>query len=192
MFKDTYCKTRRYPYTLPMLNFLSDKTSLFLLEYFCNVFHNQGKSVAVYTKTNGKKKQKRLKAYQLTTLAEEVDLRHLPTAYSTSHPPQPGLCDKCGLQLSNQGAVLACGHGYHPMCYGRRCVYCEAFYKNGIFENVDSFLKRLQKGADILTQDDVDDNTNIVEEVEDSEEVDVEQTDVSFALAAAIDNVNYW
>ncbi|CAG8755276.1 14567_t:CDS:1, partial [Dentiscutata heterogama] len=33
-FKDNYCKKRRYPYTPTTLNFLSDKTALFLLQHF--------------------------------------------------------------------------------------------------------------------------------------------------------------
>jgi len=119
-------------------------------------------------------------------------LRHLPTAYSTSHPPQLGLCDQCGLQLNNNGEALACGHGYHPSCYGRRCIYCENFYKNGIFENVNSFLKRIEKGKDTLTQDDLDDENNEEEEEESSEEPVNEQADVSAALEAAINNINYW
>ena len=86
--------------------------------------------------------------------------------------------------MNNNGIVLACGHGYHPACYGRRCIYCENFYKNGIFENVNSFLKRIEKGTDILTQDDLDD--------ESSGEPVNKQSDISVALAAAIDNINHW
>ena len=45
-------------------------------------------------------------------------------------------------------------------CYSRRCVYCENFYKNGIFENVNSFLERVEKRTDMLTQDDIDTISN--------------------------------
>jgi hypothetical protein len=120
-------------------------------------------------------------------------LRHLPTAYSTSHPPQLGLCDNCKLQLVNSNSiVLVCGHGYHLDCYDKRCIYCENFYKNGIFENVNSFLKRIEKGADILTQDDLDNDEIKIEEEEESEEIENEQTDVSSALITAINNIDYW
>jgi len=126
-------------------------------------------------------------------LGKEVDLRYLPTAYSTSRPPQLGLCDCCGLRLNNDDVVpLACGHGYHSTCYSRRCIYCENFYKNGIFENVNSFLKRIEKGKDILTQDDLDDENNEKEEEESSGEPVNEQSNISAALAAAIDNINHW
>ncbi|CAB4393527.1 unnamed protein product [Rhizophagus irregularis] len=166
IFKDVYCKTRRYPYSSSTLDYLSNKTMA--------------------------EKKKKLKGYKLATLGKEVDLRHLPTAYSTSHLPQLGLCDQCGLQLNNNGEALACGHGYHPSCYGRRCIYYENFYKNGIFENVNSFLKRIEKGKNTLTQDDLDDENNEEEEEESSEEPVNEQADVSATLEAAINNINYW
>ncbi|RIB00160.1 hypothetical protein C2G38_2235383, partial [Gigaspora rosea] len=34
-----------------------------------------------------------------------MDLRHLPTAYSTAHPPRPGLCDFCGRSLVNENGM---------------------------------------------------------------------------------------
>ena len=120
-----------------------------------------------------------------------MDLHHLSTAYSMSHLPKSVLCDNCELYLNDNGVVLACGYGYHLACYGRRCVYCENFYKNGIFENVNSFLKRVEKGTDMLTQDDIDDEVD-EDEKEESEETTSEETDVSAALVAAMNNINYW
>ncbi|CAB4427904.1 unnamed protein product [Rhizophagus irregularis] len=150
------------------------------------IIHN---STPLYNNT--RKKEKKLRGYKLATLGKEVDLRHLPTAYSTSHLPKSGLCDNCGLPLNNNGVVLACGHGYHPVCYGRRCILCENFYKKGIFENVNSFLKRVEKETDTLTQDDLDDEIN-EEEEEESEKTADEEIDVSATLEAAINNINYW
>jgi hypothetical protein len=94
-----------------------------------------------------------------------VDLRCLPTAYSTSHAPQPGLCDCCGLQLNNNdGFVLVCGHGYHLACYNKRC----------IGEDFD------------------DDGTSAIDEDDEPEETENDQTDMPSRLAAAIENVDYW
>ncbi|RIB21369.1 hypothetical protein C2G38_2176874 [Gigaspora rosea] len=39
--------------------------------------------------------------YHLATLNEDVDLRRLPTGYSTAHPPHPEFCDKCGLPFTD-------------------------------------------------------------------------------------------
>ena len=124
-------------------------------------------------------------------MGEEVDLRHLLTAYSIIHLPKSGLYDSCSLQLNDNGIVLVCDHGYHPNCYNRRCTYCENFYKNSIFENVNSFLKRIEKETDTLTQDDLDNEVS-GEEEEESEETASEQADISTALAMAINNINYW
>jgi hypothetical protein len=86
-----------------------------------------------------------------------------------------------------------CGHGYHLACYNRRCIYCEEYYKNGIDKNVNAFLKRIEKGADILTREDLDDdNTSVAEEDDEPEESEGDQMDVSSRLVAAIEDVENW
>ena len=136
-FKDNYRKTRRYPYTLPALDLLDKKASLFLLEYFQDLFYNRGTSGPKL-----KKKRQKPKVYHLATLGEDVDLRRLPTAYSSSYLPQPNLCDRCKHPFSEENEmVLICGHGYHLTCYNRKCTYCEELYKKGIFKNVKKFLE---------------------------------------------------
>ncbi|RIB30813.1 hypothetical protein C2G38_2151566 [Gigaspora rosea] len=232
VFKDTYAKTRRYPYNATTLDFLYKKTTLFLLQYFQDVFHNCGKSIPILNKKtteNAKKinlqkkappknstnktstkktstkktptkasakasKKKSPEIYQLATLNEEVDLRYLPTAYSTSHPLHHELCDCCGLPLSNDNSmVYICSHGYHVACYNKKCKYCKEYYKRGIFENVNSFLKRIEKGENKLTKEDLDDDENDIEEGVDevSEEVE-EALDTSSKLAAEIYNIEHW
>ncbi|RIB05162.1 hypothetical protein C2G38_2119083, partial [Gigaspora rosea] len=77
-----------------------------------------------YSKTAKKKKPPT--TYYLATLNKDVDLRHLPTAYSTAHPPRPELCDSCGcLLVNNNSTVFACGHDYHIDCYRGKCTHCE-------------------------------------------------------------------
>ena len=93
--------------------------------------------------------------------------------------------------MNDDSVVLICGHGYHSACYNKRCVYCENFYKNGIYENVNAFLKRIEKGTDTLTQDDLDDEIGEDGE-EETEETECEQSDVSAALAIAINDINNW
>ncbi|UZO19253.1 uncharacterized protein OCT59_010551 [Rhizophagus irregularis] len=93
-------------------------------------------------------------------------MRHLPTAYSTSHPPQLGLCDYCKLQMNDDSVVLVCGHGYHSACY--------------------VFIVKI-----FIKTDDLDDEI-IEDEEEGTEETECEQTDISVALALAINNINYW
>ncbi|RIB10179.1 hypothetical protein C2G38_2265415 [Gigaspora rosea] len=145
------------------------------------------------TKKSTKKTTKRKpEIYYLATLKEKVDTRHLPTAYSTSRPPSPELCDNCKLPLNHNGVVLICGHGYHTCCYSERCVYCEEFYKKDIFENVNSFLKRIEKGADILISEDLDDDENNVEEDTEEQPEVKEAQDISSRLAIQIEQIESW
>ncbi|RIB26101.1 hypothetical protein C2G38_2030493 [Gigaspora rosea] len=121
-----------------------------------------------------------------------VDLRHLPTAYSTAHPPRPELCDSCGrLLVNNNSTVFACGHGYHIDCYRGKCTHCEEFYKKGIFKNVRKFLTRIEKGEDKLTKKDIDDDENDVESQDEKSE-DVKELDLSSKLIAEINQIENW
>jgi hypothetical protein len=150
---------------------LANKTALFLLDYFHQVFQNINANTNTTnskSKKQGKKKKKNIK-YKLAVLNEEVEVTCLPTGYSTGFPPSPGHCDDChkNLDESGGGTVLICGHGFHWHCYGKMeyaCRHCEEYYKNGINKNVSSFLHRLEKGVDTFTDDDG------IEEVEESQE----------------------
>ncbi len=200
-FKNAYCKTRRYPYNARTLEFLSNKTSLFLLQYFQNMFYNCGKSGP---KKTSKKKKVQPTIYQLATLGKEVDLRCLPTAYSTAYPPQPGLCDSCKLPfIEDNGTVFICGHAYHSICYSGRCIHCEEFYKKGIFKNVDSFLKRIEKGANTFTLEDLDDDDDGDNndgggdddndtEGEEGDENSEKALEISSRLTTEINQINFW
>ncbi|RIB10983.1 hypothetical protein C2G38_2204711 [Gigaspora rosea] len=120
---------------------------------------------------------------------KDVDLRHLPTAYSTAHPPRPGLCDSCGRSLVDEnGMVFVCGHGYHNNCYNEKCKHCEEFYKKGIFKNVQKFLTRIEKGADTLIEEDLDDDDDDEENVEEESE-EVEEVDISPKLIEEMNQI---
>ncbi|KAF0506684.1 hypothetical protein F8M41_019106 [Gigaspora margarita] len=41
-----------------------------------------------------------------------------------------------------------------------RCKYCYDYYETGIKNNVKSFINRLEKGANLLTENDIDINNN--------------------------------
>ena len=59
---------------------------------------------------------------------------------------------------NDEGIVLICGHGYHINCYDmleKRCKYCEDYYMKGISKNVDSFVERLERGPDTLTNEEI-------------------------------------
>ncbi|CAI2171124.1 9656_t:CDS:2, partial [Funneliformis geosporum] len=81
-FKDTFEKTKAYPYKPSSLNLLIEKISLFLLDYFQKVFNNHEKSKPI-----NKSRKKKTSQYELFILGETVDPRCLPIGYSTNMPP---------------------------------------------------------------------------------------------------------
>ncbi|RIB21323.1 hypothetical protein C2G38_2176936 [Gigaspora rosea] len=89
--------------------------------------------------------------------------------------------------------VYVCGHDYHDACYNKKCKYCEEYYKRGIFKNVNSFLKRIEKGENKLTKEDLDDDKKDVEEVADEVSEKIEEAlDTSSRLAAEIYKIEHW
>ncbi|RIB17665.1 hypothetical protein C2G38_2186720 [Gigaspora rosea] len=197
VFKDTYCKTRQYLYNATTLDFLYEKW-LFSITIFSRTtnktFTKKTPAKASAKKTSTKEKKKTPEIYQLATLKEEVDLRYLPMAYSTSHSLHPELCDCCGLPLSDDNSmVYVCGHSYHDACYNKKCKYCEEYYKREIFENVNSFLKQIEKGENKLMKEDLDDNENDVEEGADEVSEKIEEAlDTSSRLVAEIYKIENW
>ena len=76
--------------------------------------------------------------------------------------------------------------------YCGKCIHCEEFYKKEIFKNIKKFLEWIEKGADTLTEEDIDDdNEDNVETVEENSG-EVETIDISVSLAAQIEQIKYW
>ncbi|CAG8655247.1 2014_t:CDS:2, partial [Scutellospora calospora] len=93
-----------------------------------------------------------------------MDLRHLPTAYSTVHPPCLGLCDSCGhLLVDNNSMVFVCDHSYHNNCYG----------------------------ADTLTKKDLDNDDDDIESNEEESE-EIEKVDISPRLIMKMNQIEHW
>ncbi|POG77971.1 hypothetical protein GLOIN_2v1814843 [Rhizophagus irregularis DAOM 181602=DAOM 197198] len=186
--KDTFEKTKAYPYKPSSLKLLTDKTALFLLDYFQEIFKNQGKSKSI------KLKKKKTLQYELFTLRETVDPKCLPTGYSANIPPSPDACDHCRKKLDD-GEVLICGHGYHFECYQMMeygCRHCEEYYKRGIYSNVNSFLERLERGPNVLTSEEKDEEVP-VEENETVEEIETNKShEIHTKFLNALNSVNTW
>ncbi|RHZ86515.1 hypothetical protein Glove_50g138 [Diversispora epigaea] len=106
-------------------------------------------------------------AYVIIILGEEVDLRHLPTGYNTSYPSIQELCNRCKLLFVNEDSIIfICGHGYHTNCYDK-------------------------KRAEILTQEDFDDNeNNIKEEEEQFKKVEIQK--ISNRVEIKIHQIENW
>jgi hypothetical protein len=184
---NTFKNYRKYPYKEPVLEELTNRTSIFLLDHFHLIYLNLEKN------KNRIRKNNKFNTYKLEALNTTVDLRSLPTGYHTSSPPMPSSCDKCKKDLGCLNvSVLICGHGYHHECYQsleNRCKHCEEYYKKGVFENVNSFLKRLNQGGDILTSEDIEEESY---EEESQEDMVVPETNIDIDLNRRIELVNEW
>ncbi|CAG8483520.1 24546_t:CDS:1 [Cetraspora pellucida] len=155
---------KQYPYTISNLKTLKEKTAIFLLDYFFKIFKSQGKS-KLY------KKQKYL-LYHLVSLDQVVDVKCLPTGFSTSFLPFTNTCDYC-YNILNEGEVLTCGHGYHYKCYDKlyySCNHCKEYYKKGINYNVKMFIKCLEKGLNVLTNEKLQDKEESTPTADDSDD----------------------
>jgi hypothetical protein len=91
------------------------------------------------------------------------------------------------------GTVLICGHGFHWHCYDRMeygCRHCEQYYKNGINKNVNSFLQRLEKGADTFSENDgfEEEPQNLEEDTEEHE--NIQERDIN--LQNALEDIDKW
>ena len=164
-----------------------------MLQHFYKLYQNRNHSHVIDTR--GRKKKPTI--YYLATLDQQVDVKNLPTGYHTGHPPKSDVCDACDIILDDNSKVLICGHGYHQTCYNNlrnRCNHCEQYYKRGVFDNVKSFLDRLQNGSSKLTGEEQEIDDNVEEEQEEGieEEDNSDFTTISSKLTNALLNVEQW
>jgi hypothetical protein len=120
--------------------------------------------------------------------------KEMGTGFKIDHVPADNRKSLSNLltPLINENSVtFICGHGYHTSCYNGKCVYCEEFYKRGIFENVNAFLKRVEKGTDIFTHEDLDNEENDIEKEENQSE-EIGMQDISNKLQIEISQIENW
>ena len=74
------------------------------------------------------------------------------------------------------------------------CNHCEQYYKRGVFDNVKSFLDRLQNGSNELTVEEQEIDDSVEEEQEEGieEENNFDFTTISSKLTNALLNVEQW
>jgi hypothetical protein len=104
---------KSYPYKESTIDYLN-KTSLFLIDHFHQIYQNMGKSRKI------KKNE-----YHLATLNENVKLQCIPAGYHSPKPPSNNnSCDYCNQRFKindeYEGIMLICGHAYHYKCFGEK------------------------------------------------------------------------
>ncbi len=88
IFKQTYCNNKNYSYSLTVLDFLTYKTSIFLLDQFQNIFQsiNQRESELSSLISKGKKRKRFSEWYNSITM-DVLNIAKLPLGYSTGYSP---------------------------------------------------------------------------------------------------------
>ncbi|CAJ0646825.1 7594_t:CDS:2 [Entrophospora sp. SA101] len=137
------------------LEYLSEKTSLFLLNYFQQIYKNLGLLGGSVKIGEKRKRKSKINQYKLASLELEVDLMCLPIGFSTVSPP--------------------------------KMVYVIIVKKH--------WMKRLEKGKEELTEEDIE-NPN-AEEGDEEEQDEVElninnQERMSIEFHNALNNIKEW
>ncbi|KAF0476775.1 hypothetical protein F8M41_024321 [Gigaspora margarita] len=184
---------KTYPYKPNQLDYLTKKSSLFLLEHFQKIFQNFGKSRIITSKN----KKDDIKCY-IATLNETLEIKCLPTGYHTAHLPSLDTCDYCKISIkSSTSKVYICGHSYHDNCYNLMesgCKHCLEYYKKGIFQQVKAFKNGLKKikDEDIILNNENTDDINDDDELDDENNNEMEENNIDNRLQIAINNINQW
>ncbi|CAG8698064.1 13657_t:CDS:2, partial [Funneliformis caledonium] len=112
-------------------------------------------------KRQERKKRNNLK-YKLAVLNEEIDVMCLPIGYTTGVLLLPELCDDCYKKLDDDGSGT----------------------------NINSFLQRLEKGADTFSENDgfEEELQNLEEDTEEHE--NIQERDIN--LQNALEDIDKW
>ena len=147
-FTEVFSENHNIRYSAKQLEYLEKHTALFLLNLFTGVYQNLGKSSCSNSKT-----------YELPTLRAQVDVKVLPMAWNTSHPPQKDrYCDleDC-IDVHEVGCILTCEHAYHFECLlfkiGNQCQYCVNYLVSGIESNCKAFQKSVSSFDGMITDE---------------------------------------
>jgi len=72
--------------------------------------------------------------------------------------------------------------------WGNGCKYCEEFYKKGVLTNVKSFLEKLNKGGDVLIDEDIDEEGH----EDQDEDMIIPEINLELDLNRKLELVNEW
>jgi hypothetical protein len=171
-FRQHFVNSVKYPYTPKQLHMLSKKCAILLLDMFTKIYQARDQCpLIVKSSSDG------INTYKLPSLGYEITDRHLPRGFVTSRKPNTGiLCDYIDCDdNSDNGNILACGHGYHSLCLQKsqfKCSICLDYLRDEVKNNVNALITSLTKEIKIEDES-TDDNIENVDEdgLNDIEEV---------------------
>lgn len=155
-FTNTFSEDHNIRYSAKQLEYLEKNAALFLLGLFTDVYANIGESKTVIVDEDSE-----TELYEFPALGAKVDIKILPMAWNTVHPPQEDRhCDMEGcIDPCEVGCILICGHTYHFECFlfklESQCRYCIDYLVSGIKSNCKAFQKTLETFGKIEIDKDV-------------------------------------
>jgi hypothetical protein len=167
LFATSFVPKRDYPYKKRDLDEMIKRTALFLLNFFDEIWKNNGK---VEKKMEGKRTKKPY--YYFDPIPTSFPLGALPLGYhSPVLPNMKKFCDKkfCKNSTNEEGEVLICGHAYHEECFrvvGLKCEHCYKYLDKSIDELTKSYNQRLhlEETQLELNDEEIDEDNCEVEE----------------------------
>ncbi|CAG8837415.1 33003_t:CDS:2, partial [Gigaspora margarita] len=132
-----------------------------------------------------------INTYNLPSLDYEITDRHLPRGFVTSRKPFTTVlcdymhCDRTNCSnYSDNGKVLACGHGYHNYCLEKcnlKCLICFDYLQGEVSKNINALRVSMRKK--------LGENEFIEEDFGGVVEDDLDNSETAIDDAATIENL---
>ncbi|RIB16780.1 hypothetical protein C2G38_2315689 [Gigaspora rosea] len=185
-FRQHFVNSMKYPYKLKQLHMLSRKSATVLLEIFTKIYEARYLYPLIVSSSDDG-----INSYKLPSLGYEITDRHLPRGFVTSRKPYTSvLCDylRCDCtnytNFSENGIVLACGHGYHNRClqrYNFKCLICLGYLRDEIRTNIEALKVSMTK--------DLGENEFIEERTENTIEDESDDAEAVMDNVETVDNL---
>ncbi|RIB21992.1 hypothetical protein C2G38_2243590 [Gigaspora rosea] len=139
-FRQYFVNSIKYPYSPKQLHTLYQKCATILLNTFKKIYRGRYLYSSIISSSDN------INTYNLPSLDYEITDLHLPRGFVTSRKPFTTVlcdyvhCDRTNCSnYSDNGKVLACGHGYHDYCLEKcnlKCLICLDYLREEDFGGV--------------------------------------------------------
>ena len=109
-FTDMFSENHNIRYLAKQLEYLEKWTTLFLLNFFTDIYKNLGRLIIISSDIYSKSK-----LYKFLTLEAQVDVKILPIVWNTEYPFQKyRYCDfESCIDSCKVSCILICGYAYY-------------------------------------------------------------------------------
>ncbi|RIB30695.1 hypothetical protein C2G38_2152026 [Gigaspora rosea] len=184
-FRQYFVNSIKYPYSPKQLHTLYQKCATILLNTFKKIYRGRYLYSSIISSSDN------INTYNLPSLGYEITDRHLPRGFVTSRKPFTTIlcdyvhCDRTNCSnYSDNGKVLACGHGYHDYCLEKcnlKCLICLDYLRGEVSKNINALRVSMRKK--------LGENEFIEEDFGGVVEDDLDNSETAIDDAATIENL---